>query len=372
MSRKTLRYAALAAITTTLALTMALPGTPVRSAPHQSAAAPIRIMPLGDSITAGPGCWRALLWNQLQTTGYSNIDFVGSASDGGSCNYGFSYDADHEGHGGFSAVGIANNNQLPPWLSAARPDVVVMHLGTNDLWGGWQSMDTILAAFTKLVGQMRANNPSMKIIVSQIIPHHGCTTCPADTITLNNRIPGWAAGLTTTQSPIVVVDQWTGFDATTDTGDGVHPNDSGFRKMANRFHPALARVLGGTPPSTSPPGPTPSATPSPPPSTPPPDNRRCTATYQVVSQWSGGFQGEVSIRNGSTATTSTWTATVSLGSGQQVSQAWNATVTQAGTTVTARNVSWNGGLTPGGTTSFGFLASSTGSNPTPVVNCAVS
>ncbi|KXK61699.1 cellulose-binding protein [Micromonospora rosaria] len=371
MSRKTFPYAVLAAITTILACTVALPGTPVQSAPHRTAATPVRIMPLGDSITAGPGCWRALLWNQLQTDGHQNIDFVGGASDGGSCNYGFPYDSDHEGHGGFSAVGIADNNQLPPWLSAARPDVVVMHLGTNDLWGGWQSMDTILAAFTKLVGQMRANNPDMKIIVSQIIPHHGCQTCPADTITLNSRIPGWAAGLTTAQSPIVVVDQWTGFNAATDTGDGVHPNDSGFRKIANRFHPALAQLLGGTVPPTSSPSPTPSVTPPPTPSTPPPGNSQCTATYRVVSRWSGGFQGEVSIRNDTTATTTAWTATFRLDSGQQVSQAWNATVTQTGTAVSARNVSWNGGLAPGGSASFGFLASSTGSDPTPVVGCTV-
>ena len=372
MSRQSLRYAVLAAITTVLAFTVAFPGSPVRSAPHRSAvAAPIRIMPLGDSITAGPGCWRALLWNQLRTAGYSNIDFVGSASDGGSCNYGFSYDADHEGHGGFSAVGIADNNQLPPWLNAARPDVVVMHLGTNDLWGGWQSMDTILAAFTKLVGQMRANNPSMRIVVSQIIPHHGCDTCPADTVTLNNRIPGWAAGLTTAQSPIVIVDQWTGFDAATDTGDGVHPNDSGFRRMADRFQPALARVLGGTVPPTPTPGPTLSVTPAPSPSTPPPGIGRCTAMYRTVSQWAGGFQGEVSVRNDTAAATTAWTATVSLGSGRQVTQSWNATVTQAGATATARNLGWNGGLAPGGSTSFGFLASSTGDNPAPVVGCTV-
>ncbi|WP_431935469.1 cellulose binding domain-containing protein [Micromonospora sp. RP3T] len=374
MSRQSLRYAVLAAITTVLAFTVAFPGSPVRSAPHlSSSAAAIRVMPLGDSITAGPGCWRALLWNQLRTAGYSNIDFVGSTSDGGSCDYGFSYDADHEGHGGFSAVGIADNNQLPPWLNAARPDVVVMHLGTNDLWGGWQSMDTILAAFTKLVGQMRANNPSMRIVVSQIIPHHGCDTCPADTVTLNNRIPGWAAGLTTAQSPIVVVDQWTGFDAATDTGDGVHPNDSGFRKMADRFHPALARVLGGTVPPTPTPGPTLSVTPapSPSPSTPPPGIGRCTAMYRTVSQWAGGFQGEVSVRNDTAAATTAWTATVSLGSGRQVTQSWNATVTQSGATATARNLGWNGGLAPGGSTSFGFLASSTGDNPAPVVGCTV-
>lgn len=374
MSRKLVLYAVLTALTAALGFTVA--------APAISAAAPVRIMPLGDSITAGPGCWRALLWDQLRTAGHTNIDFVGSASDGGSCNYGFSYDPDHEGHGGFSAVGIADNNQLPPWLSAASPDIVVLHLGTNDLWGGWQSMDTILAAFTKLVGQMRANNPNLKIAVSQIIPHHGCATCPADAVTLNNRIPGWAAGLTTARSPIVVVDQWTGFNAASDTGDGVHPNDSGFRKMADRFAPALKQLLGTvvpTPPATTPPvppttPPVPPTTPpaTTPPATTPPPSGSCTATYQVVSQWNGGFQGEVSVRNGTSTTSSAWTATFTLGSGQQVSQAWNATVTQAGTAVTARNVSWNGGLPAGGSASFGFLASGTGSTPATAIACTIS
>jgi len=51
-----------------------------------------------------------------------------------------------------------------------RPDVVLMHLGTNDMWGGFIPLATKLAAFTKLVGQMRANNPSVKIVVAQIIP----------------------------------------------------------------------------------------------------------------------------------------------------------------------------------------------------------
>ncbi|MEN3611421.1 cellulose binding domain-containing protein [Plantactinospora sp. ZYX-F-223] len=368
MPRKPLWYALITGLAAVLAFAFTVVSP---TAPALSAAAPVRIMPLGDSITAGPGCWRALLWNQLRTAGYSNIDFVGSASDGGSCNYGFSYDADHEGHGGFSAVGIADNNQLPPWLNAADPDIVVMHLGTNDLWGGWQSMDTIMAAFTKLVGQMRANNPDMKIVVAQIIPHHGCETCPADAVTFNNRIPGWAAGLTTARSPIVVVDQWTGFNAATDTNDGVHPVESGFRKMANRFYPALAQLLGGvvpTPGTTTPPG-----TPTTPPGTPttPPAGGGCTATYRVTNQWTGGFQAEVSVRNGRSTATTGWTATFTFGGGQQVSQAWNATVTQTGATVTARNVSWNGGLPAGGSTTFGFLASGTGGSA-PAVTCTVS
>jgi len=219
----------------------------------QAVAAPVRIMPLGDSITAGPGCWRAFLWNQLQTAGYTDIDFVGSVSDGGGCNPGFSYDFNHEGHGGFSATGIADNNQLPPWLSAASPDIVLMHLGTNDMWGGFIPLQNKLNAITKLVGQMRANNPNMKIIVAQIIPMSpsNCPTCAADVVAFNNAIPGWAAGLTTAQSPIFVVDQWSGFDVVADTYDGVHPVTSGFMKMANRWFPVLAQVLGNTTPGTS-------------------------------------------------------------------------------------------------------------------------
>jgi lysophospholipase L1-like esterase len=216
------------------------------------AQAPVRIMPLGDSITAGPGCWRAYLWNQLQTAGYHNIDFVGGVSDGGGCNPGFSYDFHHEGHSGFSITGIADGNQLPPWLSAANPQVIVMHLGTNDMWGGWIPLQTKLTALTKLIGQMRAHNPAIRIVVSQIIPMSpsGCATCASDVVAFNNAIPGLVAGLNSTQSPIYIVDQWTGFDLATDTYDAVHPVTSGFIKMANRFFPVVAQALNAGTPAT--------------------------------------------------------------------------------------------------------------------------
>ncbi|MEU8143733.1 hypothetical protein [Nonomuraea sp. NPDC048901] len=54
-------------------------------------------MPLGDSITNSPGCWRALLWNRLQSTGYTDIDFVGTLPPQG-CSV--AHDGDNEGHGG--------------------------------------------------------------------------------------------------------------------------------------------------------------------------------------------------------------------------------------------------------------------------------
>jgi glucuronoarabinoxylan endo-1,4-beta-xylanase len=51
--------------------------------------------------------------------------------------------------------------------------------------------------------------------------------------------------------------------------------------------------------------------------------------------------------------------------GQTVTQAWNTTLTQSGAAVIARNVSYNGSIPTGGTTSFGFNGSSPGSNPAP-------
>ncbi|HVQ95128.1 MAG TPA: cellulose binding domain-containing protein [Mycobacteriales bacterium] len=362
MPRKPVLYAVLAALVAAVTFTVARPAT-------VSAAAPIKIMPLGDSITGGPGCWRAYLWNHLQTTGFTNIDFVGS-QPGGGCPGGFAYDGDNEGHGGFAATGIADQNQLPPWLDAARPDIVLMHLGTNDTWGGFIPTATKLAAYTKLVGQMRASNPNMKIVVAKIIPMNppGCATCAPDVVALNNAIPGWAAGLTTAQSPIVVADLWTGFDTVADTnGDGVHPNDAGFRKMADRWYPALTPLLGGavvTPTSTSPSSPSGG-------SSTPPAGGACTAGYRVVSQWSDGFQGEVSVRNSTTAARSAWTATVTFGNGQRITQSWSATVTQTGAAATAENLSWNGSLAAGASTTFGFLASWTGSNAAPAVSCTV-
>jgi len=210
---------------------------------HEAAAAgPVRVMPLGDSITGSPGCWRALLWNQLRNAGYQDIDFVGTLPAPG-C--GVAYDGDNEGHGGFLATNIANQNQLPGWLGATHPDIVVMHLGTNDVWNNVPAV-TILAAYSTLVDQMRASNPNMKILVAQIIPMNAsnCAECGQRVVTLNAAIPAWAAGLTTAASPNTVVDQWTGFDTATDTYDGVHPNDAGNQKIAARWYPYVSAAIG--------------------------------------------------------------------------------------------------------------------------------
>jgi lysophospholipase L1-like esterase len=344
----------------------------VMTAPEASAATPVRVMPLGDSITGSPGCWRAILWNRLQSSGLPSADFVGTLPPQG-C--GVAYDGDNEGHGGFLATSVADQNQLVGWLATTRPDIVMMHFGTNDVWSN-RPNDVILAAFSKLVDQMRAGNPNMRILVAKIIPMgtSQCPECGQRVVSFNNAIPGWAASKTTSQSPITVVDQWTGFNTATDTYDGVHPNAAGDQKMSDKWYPALAAALGGVDPS-GPPTPTvptngpPTTTP---PTTGPPPGSGCAATYRSVGQWPGGFQGEVVVRNNGTAATRGWTVRMTFANGQQVNQMWGGSYTQSGSTVTVTNAGYNGAVGPNASVAFGFIASWNGGNTAPTLTCAAS
>lgn len=123
----------------------------------------LRYMPFGDSITEII-CWRAMLWEKLQSTEFASVNWVGSGKTENNCGDA-KYDRDNEGHSGFLAINIANNRQLVGWLQTNPADVITMHLGTNDIVQQNKPVDQIIAAFTTLVGVMRASNPNMKIIV---------------------------------------------------------------------------------------------------------------------------------------------------------------------------------------------------------------
>ncbi|KAJ3052313.1 hypothetical protein HK097_006541 [Rhizophlyctis rosea] len=218
-----------------------------------TAVSAVRVMPFGDSITGSttqfPGCWRALLWQRLQQEGRTaNLDFVGSGRTDASQCYGIQYDGDNEGHAGFRATDIANNNQLVGWLNTNPADIILMHLGTNDIFGNIATTN-IIQSFTKLLTQMRAKNPNTKLIISQIIPAAVGTTSAYTS--LNSQIPQWAAQYSTAQSPIIVVDNYTGFNAQSDLKDGVHPNRSGDQKIADKIYPALIAALGSGSVTTS-------------------------------------------------------------------------------------------------------------------------
>jgi CotH kinase protein/Cellulose binding domain/Chitobiase/beta-hexosaminidase C-terminal domain len=111
------------------------------------------------------------------------------------------------------------------------------------------------------------------------------------------------------------------------------------------------------------------STPGPDPTPTPPAGAGCTAAYTLTGQWSGGFQAEVKVTAGP-ARIGGWTVTMTYADGQRVTQAWNAVLSTAGTTVTARNETYNGALGAGASTTFGLLGAAGSTNQPPVVTCA--
>ncbi len=79
-------------------------------------------------------------------------------------------------------------------------------------------------------------------------------------------------------------------------------------------------------------------------------------TYKVSSQWNNGFNADVTIKNNGPAVNG-WTLTWVFPNGQVVSNMWNATSTQSGANVSAKDAGWNKAIPTGGTASFGFTAS---------------
>ena len=122
---------------------------------------------------------------------------------------------------------------------------------------------------------------------------------------------------------------------------------------------AIATALGGVPPTTPPPTTPPPTTP--PPTTPPPTGDGCTAAFTMVNTWPGGFQGEVTVTAGAAAI-SGWTTGFSFDQGSIV-QLWNGDLASSGSTHTVGNLSYNGNVGAGQSTTFGFV----GSGPAPTV-----
>ncbi|MET9606193.1 glycoside hydrolase family 18 chitinase [Streptomyces sp. NPDC006512] len=85
-----------------------------------------------------------------------------------------------------------------------------------------------------------------------------------------------------------------------------------------------------------------------------------TATYTKASDWGSGFEGKWTVKNTGTTTLTSWTVEWDYPAGTRVTSAWDATVTSAGNHWTAKNVGWNGTLTPGQSVTFGFNGTGTG------------
>jgi hypothetical protein len=100
---------------------------------------------------------------------------------------------------------------------------------------------------------------------------------------------------------------------------------------------------------------------------PPPANASCAVHYALSGSWPGGFQAGVTITNSAAAAVNGWTLTWTWpGTGEVITQLWDGSYTQTGTSVSVTNASYNGTIAAsGGTATFGFLGSDTGVTTAP-------
>lgn len=216
---------------------------PPASLPLAQPAEPVRILPLGDSITQGaPYSYRYDLWQRLIDAGW-NFDFIGleqESNPGPFPDYqGQSFDRDHEGHSGWTNALILQN--LAEWLAAypAPPDMTLIHLGTNDAVGGGTPAASV-ATLEAIIDQLRASNPNMTIYLAQIIPFGSALGDVNIWVEeYNAQLVELATRKTTLSSRVIIVNHYSGFTDADLTSDAVHPSRQGVQKMAAVWAAAL-------------------------------------------------------------------------------------------------------------------------------------
>ncbi|MFD3546867.1 GDSL-type esterase/lipase family protein [Streptomyces sp. NPDC058655] len=207
------------------------------SAPASAApSAPVvRVMPLGDSITYGEGSsnkagYRLLLQESLAEQSRFAVDFVGSRSHGPMA------DAEHEGHAGYTIERI--RAEATRWVASAEPDVVLLHIGINDLNQGVDPGQAAVRA-TALVDQIFAARPGVTVIMEGLVPgtpgwQYQDLTRPV--AQFNQSLKRFAEGQPAERRFRFV-------DApgltSTQMADGLHPNDAGYARLAQPFATSL-------------------------------------------------------------------------------------------------------------------------------------
>ncbi len=213
-----------------------------------------RIMIVGDSISAGPGCYKKFLLKLLTDNHYSKFEFVGEYAD--DCGSAVRHSAvscstaEQFTHASFTLPNCARGKSfagLSTLVKAHRPDLIMLQLGVNDVWAG-KSADVILASYTTLLRQARDGNARVAVVVARIQKIR--PDCSSDdkltklAQSLVDAVPAWASAHSTTRSPVFVADLWTNSDfSRAETTDCVHPNDLGAEKMGKNWFDALKTIL---------------------------------------------------------------------------------------------------------------------------------
>ncbi|MEO3754526.1 cellulase family glycosylhydrolase [Streptomyces sp. B6B3] len=91
----------------------------------------------------------------------------------------------------------------------------------------------------------------------------------------------------------------------------------------------------------------------------------CSVAYDVIGEWGGGFQGEITIRNTGTSAITDWELAFSFADGQTITNMWGGTPQQSGGAVTVTPASYTATIGAGGSVSVGFTANKGNANSAP-------
>ena len=204
---------------------------------------PIKILPLGDSITSGwiladadnprpfsiRTAYRNHLWYILGDASFS-ANFVGSQVAGQAITPPF--DPNYEGYQGWQSHDIAEFTY--GFMQNNAPDMVLLHVGTNDLGTSIAGVASILNEINQYE---RESGRSVRVLVAKII----------DNASPNSIIAGFNANLQDLVTSrildgdnITLVNMYTGAGLVgSDYTDRLHLNNSGNYKMASVWANAI-------------------------------------------------------------------------------------------------------------------------------------
>ena len=221
-----------------------------------SAAAALKIMPLGDSITDGltyPGGYRVKLFQNFGSDP-NQVVFVGSQNNGHPAlpttpvNEGY-----HEGHNGFIIKNIPGSpglyENIPSWLNNnVNPDIILLMIGINDVNFNFQ-VATAPSRLGDLISLIANTKPNAALIVGSITPiddqknvYRYDSNGNARVNAFNAEIPGLIQYHHDVLGHNVFFCDINSQLSFSDLSDGLHPNVSGYNKMGDAWYAAIQSI----------------------------------------------------------------------------------------------------------------------------------